>query len=203
LSNKKLMEPRRFIFLDIDGVLNHESWYEYLHDNYTLEALRNMDFDEYNISPISTQLLNQLQCCEVVISSSWFYEEKTVRGLNAAGLKLPIIGGTIHKSLHDKSLCRGNDIARWFMENLDVEPPMDSYIERHGDTKWFHTKCHYDFVNGVEKFIQEKGDTPYTYVIFDDYNDMLFQQQNHFVHVDSQVGLTQSDIDKAKKILNL
>lgn len=30
---------------------------------------------------------------------------------------------------------------------------------------------------------------------------MLFQQQNHFVHVDSQVGFTQSDIDKAKKYL--
>jgi hypothetical protein len=56
-----------------------------------------------------------------------------------------------------------------------------------------------DFANGVEKFIQEEGDTPYTYVIFDDYNDMLFQQQNHFVLVNSRIGLTQADIDKAKK----
>lgn len=197
------MKPRRFIFLDIDGVLNHDEWYKYLHDNYTPEARCNMGFNECNISPMSTQLLNQLKGSEVVISSSWYYNESTVAGLKSAGLKLPIIGGTIHKSLHDKSLCRGNDIASWFIDNIDKDPPCDAYLKQSPDNKWFHTRCHYDFVNSVEKFIQEKGDTPYTYVIFDDYNDMLFQQQNHFIHVDSRVGLTQADIDKAKKILNL
>ncbi len=49
----------------------------------------------------------------------------------------------------------------------------------------------------------EDGDMAYTYVIFDDDNDMLFQQQEHFIHVDSSVGLTQENIDKAKQILIL
>ena len=44
----------------------------------------------------------------------------------------------------------------------------------------------------------EEGDVAYTYVIIDDYNDMLFQQQEHFVYIDSRIGLTQADINKAK-----
>lgn len=32
---------------------------------------------------------------------------------------------------------------------------------------------------------------------------MLVQQLEHFIHVDSTVGITQNDIDTAKKILML
>lgn len=32
----------------------------------------------------------------------------------------------------------------------------------------------------------------------DDDNDMLFQQQEHFIYVDNMVGIIQADIDKAK-----
>lgn len=203
---------RRFIFLDIDGVLNHVEWYEYLHQTYPVSELSKWDMNKYHISPFTTQLLNQLESCEVVISSSWCYDEKTVQGLRDAGLKLPIIGGIIHKSLFDKSLCRGNDIARWFMENIGDTPPKDAFIhisnsfvcnESKPFDPWYHTKCHYNFINGKEERVIEDGDMAFTYVIFDDDNDMLFQQQEHFIHVDSSVGLTQENIDKAKQILIL
>lgn len=200
------MEKRRFIFLDIDGVLNHDAWYDYLHKTHSPAELRKWGFNKYNISPKSTKLLNQLKGCEVIISSSWFYEDKTVEGLKNAGLKLPIIGGTIHNSLNDKSLCRGNDIAKWFIDNnIDEDPPQDLFLHRGGkhNDNWYHTRCHYDYINGVEYFVIEEGDVAYTYVIIDDYNDMLFQQQEHFVYIDNRIGLTQADIDKAKKILNL
>lgn len=207
------MNCRRFIFLDIDGVLNHNEWYEYLHQTYPREELCKWDMNKYHMSPFTTQLLNQLEGCEVVISSSWGYDEKTVQGLRDAGLKLPIIGGTIHKSLNDRSLCRGNDIARWFIENdIDQCPPQDAFLhirnsfvcnEGKPEDNWYHTKCHHNIINGEEQFVVEEGDMSYTYVIFDDDNDMLVQQLEHFIHVDSTVGITQNDIDTAKKILML
>lgn len=206
------MNYRRFIFLDIDGVLNHDEWYNHLYNTYPGEELSRWDVNKYHISPASTRLLNQLEGCEVVISSSWGYDETTVQGLRNAGLALPIIGGITHKSLLDKSLCRGNDIARWFVDNVSDMPPMDAVMHvgnglacgesGHFDP-WYHTKYHYNFVNGKEERVIEDGDVAYTYVIFDDDNDMLFQQQEHFIHVNSMVGITQSDIDKAKKILML
>ena len=46
-------------------------------------------------------------------------------------------------------------------------------------------------------------DDDYDYVILDDDRDMLLGQIDHFIYVNRQTGLTQDDIDKAKKILNL
>jgi hypothetical protein len=40
------------------------------------------------------------------------------------------------------------------------------------------------------------------YVIFDDDSDMLYWQRNNFIQTDPYVGLTPTDIYKAKKILN-
>lgn len=42
-----------------------------------------------------------------------------------------------------------------------------------------------------------------TYVIFDDDNDMLMQQKEHFIHIDHMVGITQENIEEAKRILNI
>ena len=41
----------------------------------------------------------------------------------------------------------------------------------------------------------------YEYVILDDDNDMLLGQMEHFIHIDRYYGLTQENIDQAKKIL--
>ncbi len=40
------------------------------------------------------------------------------------------------------------------------------------------------------------------YVILDDDVDMLLFQADHFVHVNSQIGLTKANVDKAIQILN-
>ena len=41
----------------------------------------------------------------------------------------------------------------------------------------------------------------YEYVIFDDNEDMLLRQMEHFVKCEESTGVTQENIDQAKKIL--
>lgn len=102
---------RRILFLDIDGVLNHEYWYHSVVNDTAGEY-----FDR-DIDPGCIKCLNLLpQNVEVVISSSKGFEPKTVDALKGSGLELPIIGGTDH--YHYDWICRGNEIQKWICHNL-------------------------------------------------------------------------------------
>jgi len=175
------MLERRFIFLDIDGVLNSDDWYKYLFDTKPKSEIKAMQFNEYNIDPRATKLLNQLAGCEVIISSSWGYSADTCSGLINAGLELPIINGTNKLEIGHNWLTRGNSIFKWFDQYLKCSPK--DYLFKDG---WY-----------------EHNNIKLSYVIFDDDVDMLVDQLNHFIHINSWHGLTQSDINRAKSILNL
>ena len=95
---------KKILFLDIDGVL---ASYDYL---LSLKGF---------IDKEKVALLNMLKPydVEVVISSSWGYNEDTVKQLTACGLELPIIGGTEH--FYSDWMCRGNEIAKWLVDTFD------------------------------------------------------------------------------------
>ena len=157
---KNIIKMNLNIFLDIDGVLAGE---EYLCSRRGL------------VDPEKCSLLNQLKGAEIVISSSWGYDDgKTEETLKACGLELPIVGYT-NKLHHQYSwACRGNEIEEWIRQTY----------------------------GGLgTKYGAEYDDKKYEYVIFDDDQDMLLGQIDHFIHVDRMVGLTQENINKAKKIL--
>ncbi len=159
--------------LDIDGVVNSENWYN---------KTRGMsgDFD-----PDSIALLNQLKDLdvEVVISSSW--GEDGVTQLKNVGLELPIIGCTEH--FHVDWMCRGNEIEKWLSTNFGG----------------MGTKYGYDEIYGMPYYRKHfhEEDVDYEYVILDDDSDMLLGQADNFIHVNQMTGVTQADIDKARKIL--
>ena len=162
---------KKIIFLDVDGVVNSDDWY-----NKTRG--RSGDFD-----PESLALLNQLQevDAEVVISSSW--GETAIKPLQDVGLKLPIIGTTAH--FYQDWLCRGNEIEKWLLDNFGG---MASKYGRNEDGVPYYRSYNHDH-----------GD--YEYVIFDDDCDFLLGQKDNFIRTDKKTGVTQADIDKAKKIL--
>lgn len=192
------MEFKRYIFLDVDGVLNHPNWYEnrrkkpILGNNYA-SILNHLD-------PQKVALLNQLEGCEVVISSSWGFEECS-EGLPQTGLKLPVISGINARELEKRWLVRGNSIAEWFVERFG-SMPRDTFGDSFEADRWWHPGTKYDFINGEWK-MSSQSDIAVTYVIFDDNADMLLDQVKHFIHVNPNTGLTQEDINKAKKMLNL
>lgn len=98
---------RRIVFLDIDGVLNHEAWYEKTKGR------------EGDLDPDSIALLNQLDGAEIVISSSWGnHNGETEKQLQEKGLKLPVVGET--KKWHYKYdwVCRGNEVEAWLVDTF-------------------------------------------------------------------------------------
>ena len=170
---------KKIIFIDIDGTVNSDQWYEKTRGR------------SGNIDPEAIALLNQLEefGVEVVISSSW--GEDAIKPLQEVGLKLPIIGCTEHLHFYQDWLCRGNEIEKWLIENM--------YTNKSG----MGTKYGIDG-NGTPYYRKHyhEGDIDYEYVIFDDDTDMLLGQAPNFIRVNDATGVTQEDIDKAKKILN-
>ena len=110
---------------------------------------------------------------EIVISSSWGdHDGKTSKELKKHGLKIKIIGCTQHFAAD--YLCRGNEIEKWIIDNL----------------------------GGMgTKFGTEYRNRNYKYVILDDDMDMLLGQGANFIRVDRDEGLTDEDIEVARKIL--
>ena len=152
---------KKILFLDIDGVL---ASIDYL--------LRLKGF----VDKEKVALLNKLKPydVEVVISSSWGYNDDTVKVLKACGLELPIIGGTEH--FYSDWMCRGNEIAKWLVDTFDE----------------------YNVYTGKASSYSGKD---YEYVILDDDEDMLMCQKDNFIHVDRNTALTEENINKAINIL--
>ena len=68
------MQYKRYIFLDVDGVLNHPAYYDDLHEQIvsgklTRENWEKRDLLVNNCDVAKLELLNQLEGCEVVMVS--------------------------------------------------------------------------------------------------------------------------------------
>lgn len=155
---------KKILFLDIDGVLASEE--------FLCKTGGKCGF----IDKEKVALLNKLKPydVEVVISSSWGYNEDTVKQLTICGLELPIIGGTQH--FYCDWMCRGTEIAKWLYDTF-------------GD---------YDVFTGE---VHSYTDEDCEYVILDDDVDMLMCQKDNFIHVDTNEALTEENIKKAINIL--
>lgn len=176
---------KKFLFLDIDGVLNSGDWT--LSDE--AQALRRIAVadkvrdNRYWFDPVTIELLTDIVLatdCDIVISSSW-RKNKTVEELQdlltEVGFKYAdkIVGKTdssfswLKPGIHCPSI-RGLEIRVWLETNVKM-------------------------VNPAYQF-------EYTYCILDDDSDMLLEQKNNFVNTDPQVGLTADDASKVIRILN-
>lgn len=173
--------PRNIIFLDVDGVLNHQIFYEeryakmMKHNNIPLykvvkkhlkklvkkKELGRLPYYKSTMCEVRMQWLNEL--CEAtdscVVLSASMRGGKSVQDLqrifNYCGATFTIIG----KTGHSDSRVRGVEIQRWLKDNC---------------MQWFGVN-YYDF---------------YRYVILDDDSDMLLEQRSHFFHCDAYAGLT-------------
>lgn len=127
---------KRYLFLDIDGVLNQigrrpDAWEKY-HSN------------DYYLMYSKVELLNLLpEGTEIVISSSWRKAvslEKIKSLLEECGLKIPVIGVT--PSLYKT---RGHEIKEWLRQH--PEECKFAIFDDDGDflvegifEKWIHVK---------------------------------------------------------------
>lgn len=160
------------IFLDIDGVLNHELFFRGL--SSPKPRLKDRPYSE--IDPNSMDYLNSiidLTGAKIVISSSWrlFHSVDELReifkkcGFHKDG---EIIGAT--ENLRSEYCFRGNEIFKWIKSNEKLIGVPDHEYKR--------------------------------YVILDDDSDMLFWQKDNYLKVDQYCGLTPTVAWKTGKILN-
>ena len=125
-----------------------------------------------DFDPEAIALLNQLKDLDVEVVISSSWGNLAIKPLQDVGLELPIIGCTEH--FYQDWMCRGNEIEKWFYDNFG------SYGTKYGSKYYMKD---------------------YEYVIFDDDSDFLLGQVDNFIQTDRKTGLTQADIDKARKIL--
>jgi hypothetical protein len=176
----------KVIFLDIDGVLNHQAFYHKVSKSKRIQTRFDLN-DEWGemFCPKSTELLNELISktdAKIVISSSKrftsFITESYDANLNCIkhmwknrGFVGEVIGTTPHlwidgrKTYHigyNSTIPRGCEI--------------EAFLEKH---LHFH---HINWSKEEQLKYMEKSNIE-NYIIIDDDSDMLYTQRNHFVHV--------------------
>lgn len=161
----------KIIFLDIDGVLNHQAFYE--SDRWIKNEGRDTDLD-----PKSIEILNGIIAntgAKVVVSSTWRIG-RTVGELQQALTRKGFIGEVIDFTPRIQfqglgTIARGVEINEWLRVNCAKFKKCIDY--------WEYKE----------------------YVILDDDSDMLLSQKNNFIHVDNFVGMTLRTAFQAEKIL--
>lgn len=163
----------KILFLDFDGVLNHEQFYVKRHEadfkGYGEHPIREFDFNSVKVLNYIIEQTN----AKVVISSTWRIGksiEELQEILNSVGFKGEIIGKTPNLRSVGDFVYRGNEILKWIKDNEEMigQP-------------------YHEFEN---------------YVILDDDSDMLYWQKDNFLLVDRWVGLTMHIANTAIRILN-
>ena len=120
----------KIIFLDIDGVLNHEKFYKERFKRRYEEGVMSYPLSE--IDPQAVQNLNVL-CKEtganVVISSTWKHSgfDYCVDVLERSGFTGVIIDTT--PDLRGDDYVRGNEIHKWIKDNKDLVGPYYQFTE--------------------------------------------------------------------------
>lgn len=170
----------KIIFLDIDGVLNHQLWFESINGKPEYKKEGPDDYRRW-FCPFSVDLLNHLTTetgAKIVVSSSW-RKGRTVEQLQKLLKDNGITGEVIDKTPYLRftgvddytySVPRGCEIKAWLEINKGI--------------------------------LGEKIGSFNNYVILDDDSDMLWWQRNNFLLIDGYCGITPNIIYKAQKLLS-
>lgn len=115
----------KVIFLDIDGVLNHEKHYMWLMETDEPTPLQRVHpYSEFN--PESCKILNRIideTNAKIVLSSTWRldgiqYMNNIFKHVGIFHKLYGITPSLAHK--YDTTLCRGKEIDKWLSEHPEV-----------------------------------------------------------------------------------
>ena len=163
---------KNIIFLDFDGVLNCQDFYQKLQREQALNTIGTQkDIDPWRVSLLNT--LCKDTNSSIVISSSWRYSglEYCKKALKLAGAEFEIIDST--------------PILNY--KEVGHTPPRGVEIKA-----WLDDNCYTLFGIHSHDF--------YRYAIIDDDSDMLLNQQYHFFRTDPYSGLTPHICDRIKTL---
>lgn len=174
-------ELQRYLFLDIDGVLNTIRYSNYLIDNDEDEA----DEDGALFDP---EAVNNLACIvenipdlRIIISSTW--RLKGWEWMNRLWVKRQLPGSIYSFTPVLEAVCYVNKINP--KNTFSVYPDGTRALE----------------INEWLRLYTNQNPLSYKYVILDDFNDFLVMQQEHVIITNPNFGITREDVVKALKIL--
>jgi len=165
---------KNIIFLDIDGVLNTERWH--LNEGHKdPQDQFGDDFDPGAVANLS--LIIEETGADIVISSSWKFSG--LESMQAMWRERKLPGKVIDvtpSTVSDEMLLNADS------DELD-KMPFKGY--------------------DVKEWLSNKGKQVKNYVIIDDENGFLPEQQSHLVLTDPVYGISKEDIDKTINILKV
>ena len=164
---------RTVIFLDLDGVLNTGWWYSQM-DRKTPKDKYGYAFDPNAVANLK-RIIDETGA-EIVISSSW--KSFGLSGLQAMWKDRGLPGKVV-------------DITPDIMSD-----EMLLNVDLNNKDMLYNRGCE------VKGWLSKHGDEVVSYVIIDDMDDVLPEQQPHFVWTDEKVGLTEGNAVQAIMILN-
>jgi hypothetical protein len=174
-------EVQRYLFLDIDGVLNTIRYSNYLIDNDEDEA----DEDGALFDP---EAVNNLACIvenipdlRIIISSTW--RLKGWEWMKRLWVKRQLPGTIYSFTPVLEVVCFVDKINR--KDTSSVYPYGTRALE----------------VNEWLRLYTGQNPFSYKYVILDDFNDFLIMQQEHVIITNPNFGITKEDVVKALEIL--
>lgn len=162
----------KYLFLDIDGVLNHDVWFTSLAYRNNQNNWRISMFDPTCVERVN-KILRETGA-KLVVSSSW--RDMTDLPEIFAGVGLPT--------------------------NFDVTPYCDVIFNLNPTQDIFSDDVRYWRGSEIKWWLDHNAKEEYTYCILDDDCDMLEEQLEYFVCTSNPHGLTDELAKKAINILN-
>lgn len=163
----------KILFLDIDGVLNHDSWFKSKEYKKCSSDWRVSMFDPACVSRVNKIL--QETGARLVVSSSW-------RDMS----DLPDIFKRI-------GLPTNFDVTPFADNVFNLNPLQEMFGEE--DIRYWRG-------SEIQWYLDHNVTEDYTYCILDDDHDMLPKQLEYFVSTSNPYGLTDKLMYKAIDILN-
>lgn len=183
----------KVIFLDFDGVMNSEVMFNKINDcvDYNIYNDRyGLMFDK-NVVNTFTRIINETNAY-IVISSSWRHGSKD----NEMGLQYV-------KNLWNFRKMPGEiiDITPYYWTTKGPNKELDSLIKSPSTSipRGYEIK---QWLQGAGLSKPNKPDLIESYVIFDDDDDMLYEQRNNFIRTNFYYGITEDNAKAAIEILN-
>lgn len=185
----------KIIFLDIDGVLNHQNWFSRRHKEVDQNDIVS-HYPFYEFDPESVEQLNRIineTGAKIVVSSTWRLG-RTITQLQEILDRVGFIGEVIDKTPNFHAKGTDND-----GERIGYTIPRGCEIDW-----WLDNKGKFQRINWSTEEQQKYIDKAIVknYVILDDDSDMLYGQREHFVKTYTMNGLTKERADDCIRILN-
>jgi len=180
----------KIIFLDIDGVLNHQKWYTFRHEYMDMKVVSDQ-YPKYEFDPGSVECLNWITDAtgaKIVVSSTW-RRGRTIEELQELLKSVGVTGEVIGKTPSLGTPTR-----------YDGDGDVGYTIPRGCEIDYWLKQNKFQRINWsieVQKDFDKKSQVS-NYIILDDDSDMLYNQREHFFKTPQLTGL---DTEIAKQVI--